>query len=240
MEDSKYSITELKLALLRCLSNAKPEEKYNLLGRSGVPGNLETSMGVVFTKHEKIIAIHAFDELYQSRLIQHNTGCVCGTDNWYEMTDKGKEALDTGNLDDLDQALSSIDESLKSLRYGAKSALKDYSHDSTRQGAHSARELIRQVLTKLAPNDIVMNEDWYSKPIDSSTPVTRRMRIRYILQLKNIPSKSDRAITENACDLIDKLYCKLSLEAHLDVDKDHGDLNELIQLTEFALRKLLL
>ncbi len=234
---SRYPIYDLKIAILEYFEKLGHEEKFNFLGRGGQPGNLEGHFHTTFAPDEKELSIHAFDELVRSRHLVVSTTNVIGTGNWYKISAAGKRAVQTRALDEIDLALDRIDPKLKELRYGAHSALGSEAPDSIRQGAHSMRELIRQSLDKDAPNAAVINEQWYSKSTDTKHPVTRKQKIRLAMEKRGKFSTSDVEVSEKSMDLLDKLYDKLSGEAHKDVSKAHADLEDLIKLAEVSIRQ---
>jgi hypothetical protein len=111
--------------------------------------------------------------------------------------------------------LDSIDPELERKRRGAWQTFNSYSEDRCSQAIHSMREVFRQLLDKLAPEEDVANAEWYRKPRDAPY-ITRKMRIRY-----SIGGPVDRELSESTLKLIeslwhsaDTMYDKLSKEAH--------------------------
>ena len=111
--------------------------------------------------------------------------------------------------------LDSIDPELERKRRGAWQTFNSDSEDRCSQAIHSMREVFRQLLDKLAPEEDVANAEWYRKPRDAPY-VTRKMRIRY-----SIGGPVDRELSESTLKLIeslwhsaDTMYEKLSKEAH--------------------------
>jgi RNA-directed DNA polymerase len=114
----------------------------------------------------------------------------------------------------LSHLLSSVDPLLEEKRLGAWMTFKGSSTDRIAQATHSMRELLRQLLDKLAPDEDVKRASWYSKPTEDPE-VTKRMRVRYIL------SGYDSTINKKMVDFIDSIadaaqmtYSRLNSEAH--------------------------
>jgi len=110
--------------------------------------------------------------------------------------------------------LESIDPELESKRAGAWRVLESNLPDSLSQASHSMREVLRQLLDKLAPASQVELSPWYQKPKDGP-PITRPMRIRYaIAGPSSIPSESTLAFINGMAEAIAAMYAKLSAETH--------------------------
>lgn len=110
--------------------------------------------------------------------------------------------------------LEGIDPELESKRAGAWRALESNLPDSLSQASHSMREVLRQLLEKLAPASQVELAPWYQKPKDGP-PITRPMRIRYAIAGPSpIPSESTLAFINGMAEAISAMYAKLSAESH--------------------------
>ncbi len=110
--------------------------------------------------------------------------------------------------------LESIDPELESKRAGAWRVLESNLPDSLSQASHSMREVLRQLLEKLAPASQVELSPWYQKPKDGP-PITRPMRIRYAIAGQSpIPSESTLAFINGMAEAIAVMYAKLSAETH--------------------------
>ncbi|MCE7740021.1 MAG: Hsp70 family protein [Candidatus Heimdallarchaeota archaeon] len=110
--------------------------------------------------------------------------------------------------------LEGIDPELESKRAGAWRVLESNLPDSLSQASHSMREVLRQLLDKLAPVSQVELSPWYQKPKDGP-PITRPMRIRYaIAGPSSIPSESTLAFINGMAEAIAAMYAKLSAETH--------------------------
>ncbi len=143
----------MKVALLECFgSRNEHQHRGNVLGRPSQRGALEHQLGVTFTTEERNAAHRALTELETAGLIQATHQDAIEPFNWLEISPAGKRALERHVLDVLDYRLLAIDPHLIEIRDGAWSAAYSAQPDATRQAAHSGRELIRQVLDRLAPD----------------------------------------------------------------------------------------
>jgi hypothetical protein len=240
MMTSRFTDFDLKMAILEILSKNRTENKFNLIGRGDQRGPLEHVLQVTFTNQERALAGKAVEELKQAGLIRSNYTALADPENWLEITEAGRNALCHRALDDLDLALRRISPALCEIRHGAYAALSSSQPDSVRQAAHSARELIRQVLDLLAPLEEVRAQPDFKPSKDSQHGVTRKMRIRHVINKRHEgSSESDVNVVESLCDPIDVLYNKLSAEAHRDIDKAQQDVQDLLKATEIVLRRLL-
>lgn len=110
--------------------------------------------------------------------------------------------------------LEGIDPGLESKRAGAWHALESNLPDSLSQASHSMREVIRQLLEKLAPASQVELSPWYQKP-KKGPPITRPMRIRYAITGPSpISSESTLAFINGMAEAVSAMYAKLSAETH--------------------------
>jgi hypothetical protein len=97
---------ELKLWVLReVAATSRPVHKFNLIGRNGIGGPLEWQFGQAVTPEERMLAVRAFDELRAADLIRPTYADLVDPENWVIITEKGKQALGKGGLDELDEAL---------------------------------------------------------------------------------------------------------------------------------------
>ncbi len=110
--------------------------------------------------------------------------------------------------------LEGIDPELESKRVGAWQVLESNLPDSLSQASNSMREVLRQLLDKLAPVSQIQASPWYQKPKEGSA-VTRAMRIRYTLAGPSpLPSESTLTFINGMAAAIDAMYAKLSAETH--------------------------
>jgi hypothetical protein len=149
MDESRFSVIELKFALLRCFTS-RSEHRINVLGRPLTPGGLEGVLGTRLEPPERALAAKALRDLEGAGLVRANYRDTVDPENWLEITEAGTAALARGALDELDAALASIDPHLVEMRHGAWAAIHSAEPDSIRQAAHSARELFTQILDKEA------------------------------------------------------------------------------------------
>jgi len=110
--------------------------------------------------------------------------------------------------------LECIDPELESKRVGAWRVLESDLPDSLSQASSSMREVLRQLLAKLAPASQIETCSWYQKPKEGPA-VTRAMRIRYTLAGPSpVPSESTLTFINGMAETIDAMYAKLSAETH--------------------------
>ncbi len=118
---------------------------------------------------------------------------------------------DTGTLSTL---LSSIDPFLEEKRIGGWQTFEGNSTDRISQATHSMREVLRQLLDKLAPDGDVKGAPWYSEP-SKEPKVTRKMKVRYILSgHSTTTSKSTVDFIDSIANAVVMTFAKLSSEAH--------------------------
>jgi D-serine deaminase-like pyridoxal phosphate-dependent protein len=227
---------ELKMALLRCFAAAQDHQnRTNVLGRSGYPGALEYQLGVQFTTEERAIAHRALRELENDGLIQATFRDTVLPADSLEITVAGRRALEREALDDLDLALQALDLELLVDRQGAWAALYSSRPDAMRQAAHSGRELIRKVLSRLAPDTEVRGARGFH-----GDRVTRQDRVRLVMQKRHgRVSKSTLKVIEAQCNVVDAIYDRLSGLAHAEVPVIREHVSELLRAGETALKDLL-
>jgi hypothetical protein len=239
---SRFTIFELKFAILATLpknpSASGHQNKFTILGRPYQPGLLEHKLKVEFTDEERALAGKAFGELIGAGLVRPTYRDAIQPENWVEITEVGRQALELRALDDLDRKLGGPD--LIEIRHGMWAALNSGQLDSQRQAAHSARELITKVLHKLAPNDDVKSSPGFKPDPRAESGITRKQRLTHILRKKQaVCSKEDIAILEGMCDVIEGLHTKLVGKAHAKPSAVGNDLKDLFQTIETALRRIL-
>jgi hypothetical protein len=235
------NIRSLKFAILRCLSSGRgAKHKFNLIGKGHSIGPLESAFGIQFDPTQRHLAVVAFNELQEAGLIRPTYTDLVNPEEWVEITDAGRDALSRQQLDELDGALNSIAPGLVELRDGAWSAIASGRPDALRQAAHSGRELIDQVLKAGAPDQIVKGQAWYHPAKDSRSGVTRRHRLRYLMETRRgVLSKSDLEVAERACDLLIATDDRLQAIAHGRESVDRVDVRDAFVLAEIALRRIL-
>lgn len=240
----ELTIKDLKLAILKALSGTsggRAINKFNLLGRPHQSGDLEALLQVRFEPRHRALANQAFEELKAGGLISPTFSDLADPENWVTITDAGQHAMEKGLQDDLDAALSAINPNLLEIRRGAWAALMSSNPDSVRQAAHSARELIDQVLKDGAPDEAVKAQPGYQADPSSRSGVTRRMRLKFIMRQRHAtPSESDLSIAEKAMDLVLALTDTLSGAAHARDLPLIADVRDALTTVEMALKRILL
>lgn len=102
------------------------------------------------------------------------------------------------------------------------------------------REVLRQLLDKLAPEDEIPKAPWYSKPLKGRSPVTRKMRVHYAL-VGNRPnvSQSTLELIDSLADSVEKTYGKLSSEAHRQDEPIVKQIEAYLSLSEAVILNIL-
>lgn len=96
---AKDTDTRLKFQVLKYINDRSPggTYKYNLTGRDA-PGELELSLGEVWSVDQRFAAARAFEELKTELLIRSTMSGNPDTDNWVAITPAGQEVLATGKF----------------------------------------------------------------------------------------------------------------------------------------------
>ena len=233
---------DTKLAILAVAAGApaRPINKFNLLGRPGQPGELERHLSTQFDAYERSLAAKAFEELVCAGFLQPTLSDIAAPETWFVITESGRDALKRGALDSLDEALLRIDPHLLEIRRGAWAALGANRPDSLRQAAHSARELIEQVLKTAAPDEEVRAQSGFSPDRNSASGITRRNRLRLVMKkYRGDVSDSDLMIAEKASDLVLAIDVKLQGLSHSRSPPLDVDVRESLEIAEKMLRRLL-
>lgn len=240
MTDSGHSVRTLKFAILEELASSPKAHKMNLIGRAHEPGALEHRLKCAFSPADRTLAYRAIEGLQSDGLMSPTLGDLIDPESWMQITKRGKIALERRALDLLDEKLQAIDPHLVTIRDGAWSAVTSSEPDALRQAAHSGRELIDQVLKQAAPDQKVMPQGWYTADSSSKSGVTRKHRLRYIMQtFRNDESESNRRVAEKACDLVLAIDDKLKALAHARVQPLRTDVEDAMSGAEIALRRVL-
>jgi DNA-binding PadR family transcriptional regulator len=228
------------LAILEELATSPKVHKMNLVGRSYQPGALEHRLKCAFSPVERALAYRALEGLQSDGLIAPTLDDLVDPESWIQITERGRVALKRRALDALDEKLQAIDPHLVTIRDGAWSAVTSSEPDALRQAAHSGRELIDQVLKLAAPDPQVTQQSWYSPDSSSRSGVTRRQRLRYIMQtFRNDDSETNLQVAEKACDLVLAIDKKLQSLAHGRVQPLRSDVHDAMSGAEIALRRVL-
>ena len=196
-----HSRRQLSVAILAALSDeGRAEHKNNLVGNTGQQGRIEAKLGKKMSLEERAIAARAFDKLVADGFIQPSYQPMASSspDLWVVLTDAGRTALARGELDALDHALGKISPTLIEMRVGARDRITSESPDAVRHAAHSARELMNQVLQRGAPEG-----------------TTRRERLRLLMQAtRGSPSDSDVDFADKAVAFALEALDRLTTASH--------------------------
>lgn len=183
----------------------------------------------------------AFNELEQADLIRPTYTDLVDPEAWVDITDAGRHALEQRHLDGLDAALDAVAPNLVEIRAGAWAAVVSGRPDALRQAAHSARELIDQTLKTGAPDDAITALPWYSPNRTSTTGVTRRHRLRYLMETRRgATSDAELRVAEQACKLVLETDDRLKAIAHSRDAVAVSDVRGALLAAEIDLRRVLL
>jgi hypothetical protein len=110
--------------------------------------------------------------------------------------------------------LMKLDPQLERKRQGAWQTLEGSTTDKHAQAANSMRDVLSQLLDRLAPSVEVTKASWYKKP-KQGNPVTRAMRVQWAIagNSANVSSSTLEQI-ETLVKAVDATYAKLSAEGH--------------------------
>jgi hypothetical protein len=112
--------------------------------------------------------------------------------------------------------LNNISSDLEMKRKGAWQTFRSQNVDRISQSTNSMREVLRQVLDILGPDEKVKKACWYFAP-KTGSPVHRNMRIRYALAGDNPQvSQSTLKMIDSLSDAVDTIYAKLSAQTHAE------------------------
>jgi hypothetical protein len=136
--------------------------------------------------------------------------------------------------------LSDIDSELEQKRLGAWQTLRGEGLDKVSQATHSMREVLRQLLDILAPEEDVPSAQWYARPAKPPY-VTRRMRVRYSIggPTAQVISESTLDLIEAIADFVDAAYNKLSSKAHSKGDTNEVSAEAILQACESVILMIL-
>jgi hypothetical protein len=200
-QKSTLTIRELKKAILEVLNSERSQHKFNLIGRDYQGGRLEHHLVATFDNGDRANAVTAFDELKRDGYVQSTFSDVIDPENWVAITVTGRNFLQKNLKDAIDLKLEKIGPQLVVLRQGMLDAAQRTSPDAPRQAAHSARELMDQLLKEGAPAE----------------HATRRERFRYMMkqhgQAGNF-SQTDFEIVDATWKVVDAELTKLLSISH--------------------------
>lgn len=209
-----------------------------VLGSPHSAGWLETTMDVEFDVEERAQAHRCARELLDAGLIVPTYSDMANPAEWRIITDAGRDALKRGALDELDAALGALSPSFIEMRRGAWRAAHSTLPDTQRQAAHSARELVNQVLKVVAPDDQVLAQPGYQLPKDGK--VTRRDRYKLAVRKRaRGASDTDIDVLDKATALIEAQRTKLDGLAHSRDPIVAQTVHDALQTIDMVLRLLL-
>jgi hypothetical protein len=238
MDGPRFTKRALKRAILRLHAahqRGNHEHKMSVLGRAfaGGQGLLDLQLGNL-TLEERGIAGRAYDELRDGGLIAPSYHDMTAPEDWCVITPRGRALLDRGLLDELDEALSRYDSGLVDLRDGAHDAMRSTGADAPRQAAHSAKDLLDQVLRAGARDDDVKTQGWWRPVDDAKSGITRAHRVRLIVERQGRSDhKQVAARITSAGDDLDALRHQRGSTAGLSAV-------DAVTMAELALKLLLL
>jgi hypothetical protein len=216
----------MKEAVLSFLDQEGKGHKWNIIGRSFQPGPLEQRLNTTFTPEDRALASAAFEQLKADGFVQPTFSDIADPENWVTITDLGKQFLKSGLRDAIDIHLAGIGEHLIELRAGMWDASSRTSPDAARQAAHSARELIDQVLKEGAPPECK----------------TRKERIRHLIRKHSTADKSfsfsDVEVVDAIAQLVVAEQTKAMGIAHGRGSSTAKDARTIVENTERMLRLL--
>ena len=225
----RFSDRALERAILEALSASSAgglgkAHKMNLVGRGDFQqGTIEATMGAQFSRDERARAAQVFEELKRNGYIQATLDDLVDPENWVRITEAGSRYLRTGMRDHIDAKLEAVGLHLVELRRGMWDALARTSPDAPRQAAHSARELIDQLLKEGTPAELA----------------TRKQRFAHLMRKNSGDeriSKGDLAIVEANCELIEAVHKKLISEAHARRASEAATVRSCVESAEHILR----
>jgi hypothetical protein len=231
---------ELELGILDFLKMGQAH-RVNLIGRELQRGDIECHLGTTFDNGGRLATANAIDRLLKKQLIQSTFRDLVEPENWYEITDAGMNASGSRLLDELDHLLSGVSPKLPELRKGCWYAISQAGPDWARQAATSFRQMVTDVLNLAAPDDKVRSQIWFAPDFSSRNGITRRQKIRCILQHRSVthPSLDDEETLDLKCALLLKRIDKLSATVHGDNQQSQDDLSKILRECEELLLDLL-
>lgn len=228
---------ELAFKILNCIQQSGKMNKGNLLRKcAGIPSHLEQFCKKDFDQSTTQRANVVLQKLERDGLIAPSFADAINPLDWMVLTESGRKAIESKCLDALDSALVSIDEGVVATRDQMWSCYHSIGQKKNFVACHAARELIDQILRVLAPNELVVNEEWFIPNLDSESKVTRGHRIEYILRRRMAQYSQEYCDGLRLC-----LPKRLYKEAHLVQVNDNNEyIYDLLLDAEGFLKKLLI
>lgn len=225
---------QLRLGLLSLLADLGRKNKWNVIGKPLQPGDLELRLATRFNETARAQCARAFEALQRADLIRADYGDTADPAGWVEITERGRQALATGALDSLDEALFAVEPRLIEMRAGIHDALVRDGPDSLRHACDSAWELISQVLKACVSDDAVKAATWFKPNRDGKQEVTRAHRARLLMEQRL------GIFDEDACDALVAIGNRLGKLKHPRVTLDRGQVKLAVRQAEDALRSVLI
>jgi hypothetical protein len=225
---------ELKFGILSYLAERGRKYKDNALRPNPARGELEDFLGVEFDAQERARTSRAWKSLQRSDLIVSDYLTLSDPENWVEISDRGRVALDRHALDDLDEALLAVAARLVELRDEAWIAFGRGGDAALSQAVHSMCELVDNLLRALAPLDDVRSTTWFVPVRDSNTRVSRGQRARLIMERRH--TRHDQGI----CDALVSAFRTLAGLKHPSKTYPPEVTERALLRAEDALREVLL
>ena len=190
---------ELKRAILSLLNKERQGSlhKTNMLGRPYQPGALEHALGTTFSVEDRVQADQAFEDLKRNGYIRPTCADTTDPEKWVEITGQGAAFLARDLKDDIDLGLEAIAAHLVELRQGMWDAIERTSPDAPRQAAHSARELIDQVL-KSPPPECKTRKDRFRHPVRQRSAIVSSTDIDILEANAELLEAENNAMLKNA------------------------------------------
>lgn len=237
MGKNALSDRDLKFGILKCIKQSRTVNKDNLLRSvAGIPSHLEGYFHTEFDRSTNQRANLALASLERDGLIAPTLSDAVNPRDWMELTDAGERALGQHILDDLDEELIPLGSGVCADRDQMWSSFYSSGAKKNQAACHSARELIDHVLRSLAPVDSIKEQSWWVKDKNSTSGITRRHRIEYILRNRMI-----EFLEEHRDHLYHNLPEQLFQEAHNQQINDNDEyVKDLLIGTELFLKKLLI
>jgi DNA-binding PadR family transcriptional regulator len=216
----------MKEAILTVLARSSSHiHKTNLIGREFQRGDLERHLDVTFVPEQRAQAARNFDELIRDGYVQPTWKDLIEPENWVAITSAGKDLLNRHLKDAVDLALEGLSPHLPELRRGMWDAVERSSPDAARQAAHSARELLDQLLKTGAPQQCT----------------TRKERFKFLMKkyrMTDNVSDIDLRILDASWKLVEAEHDRLIKAAHARQAPDKNDVRASVEAAERALRLL--
>ena len=161
-------------------------------------------------------------------------------DNLFYLKHSQSERPSSSSSLELGASLMELDPQLERRRSGAWQALQSATDDRYSQAATSMREVLRQLLDKLAPDRNVIDATWYRKPRQGASVVTRAMKVRYAVGGKsNSVSESTLRQINALAHVVDTTYARLSSEVHKEPASQDNIARALLKACESLMELIL-